>query len=779
MSLRTSYFNVNEGRHVSEIDRMKSRGSSSSLSVGEEMTTSSNNSETLTDSQHQQQHQQLLRNGTMKTEGVTEDTLGKDVIRVPKFMDDGNEIFQFLDPLPASPPAYSSANPNRRIRFPVYDCTQGCSREDVPPRYEPAVENVTVISMKLEWLSPYEVSPSKQWKNLIMQINSTQLNFFRIDESLTAGIKSYSNGESRVGSSHSHHSHFLSLKSKSVYQFNKAEQERITFNISKNPEKYLSNDNIVKTYSLQYAKLGIPTDYTKKTFVLRMRCETEQFLLNFSHVDDMIMFTTYLQMGICVSLDLELREYPTYRVVPRRRRRPRPRNRESIFSSDSHGKSNNSARFLTNSSSSLAATNMRSSNEELSPTKAKNTRSLSSGLLNIYHISASSGNGSKVRARSTPSSRKNSATEETVCSPGLKSRIRGLFKARGSVPSRQITVEKFHSQTRGLNSVLEDAEEEETSIARTQSLPSKELTNTPALPQKLPDRSINRELPPDMNLLKSHASAFTNNKGYTTLPFTPEEELCSPGMASIDSIPVQRYNTHTQRDLDEFQEIIREHREADCLEGNPNKLLTCLDVPEVVEDDEDEEEEGDEFEENASNNPGSGRSGPETTRSVYADEGIFHDSDDDYVYAVERRIGYRNRASSTTSALSNTPYGSDDVKWNPPMKEMSRRRYIRDCLRCIKPLSDSHRWIGKIVVRPTKAPPFETNWVPITAGGPTFDSRFSSARYTPTSDYFWGCSDDKQIKNHYLKAFIVGPSGFLKTGTKIFNSWQSQGQSQA
>ncbi|QLQ79629.1 hypothetical protein HG537_0C02760 [Torulaspora globosa] len=756
MSLPTACFNVNDNGQLGEIYRMKSRGSSSSMSIGEELTSSSNSGERIADNRRQNQG---MRKGMLKSEKRIEENSKKSLPEVPRYLDDGNEIFHFIDPLPASPPSYSSCTPNKRIRFPVYDCIESWSPKALPPKYKPAVEAFTIVSMKSEWLSPYEPSPCKQWRNFVMQVNSTQLNFYHIDESLTAGIKHYSNGDSKLGSSHSHHSHFLSLKTRSTYQFNKADQERITFNIDKNRDKYLSDDKIVKTYSLQCAKLGIPTDYTKKTFVLRMRCESEQFLLNFSHVDDMIMFTMYLQMGICVSLDLDVREYPNYRVVPRRRRRSRPKRRDGLFSSDSHGNLNNCSKFLTSSGTSLSALEFsRTITEEPSPTKAKNARSLSSGLLQIYNKSPSSGQSSRTRTRSAPSSRKNSAAENSSGSPGLKSRLRGLFKTRNSASNRP-TVERFHSPTRGLNSVLED-EEEDVAITRTKSLPHKGLPKKSSLLHNLPDRSINRQLPSSMNLMQSHASAFTNILGDHTLPFTPEEGTSSPGATSIDSIPVQRYNTHTQRDLDEFQKIVREHREAEVLDNNSNELLDCLTVPHEDEEDDEEDEDGDDYDNNTGRDPIL-TPDPEPATSVYAEEGIFHDSDDDYVYTVERRNGYRNRASSTTSALSNTPYGSDEVKWNPPIKEMSRRRYIRDSLRCIKPLSENHRWIGKVILRPTKAPPFETNNVPIIIG---------SNRFTPTNDYFHRGTDNKQIKNHYLKAFIAGPSGFLRAGTKIFTS---------
>lgn len=759
------FIHVCDSTRPNDIDRLKSRGSVSSTSMGEDMTTSSNNSESAPDCQHQQH----IRNIASSEEKSERENFNK-----LKFLDEGNDIFHWIDPLPASPPKYTSINPNRRIRFPVYECIEQCPSDAVPPKYTPAINSFTVISMKMELLSPYEASPSRQWKNYVMEINSTQLNFYHIDETLTSGIKNYNNNDSKVSSSHSHHSHLFSLSTRGTYQFNKSDQERICMTIDKNRGKYLTNDRIIKTYSLQCAKLGIPTDYTKKTFVLRMRCESEQFLLNFSHVDDMILSTMYLQMGIAVSLDLDLRELPTYRVVPRRRRRRRKKNKDGLFS-DNHSRSSSMSRLHANGSPSPSGHGRaRTPREDLSSERSKTSRSLTAGLLNVHSKSPSAVADSKSRTRSTPSSRKNSVTEETSGSLSLKSKLRGLFRARGTVSTRHIMMEKFQSQTRGLNSVLEDAEEDDSALSRTKSLPAKELgskTSTLSPPENL-ERSISRNLPPDMNLMKSHASAFISNQDKNLLPMTPEEDLHSPGVGSIDSIPVQRYNTHTQREIDEFRAIVREHAEEAA--DNDDGGMDCLGIEGLAGDEDEDDEEGEDGEDDdddasVQNRAGSGFDRP---RSVYADEGIFHDSDDDYVYTMERRIGYRNRASSTTSALSNTPYGSDEVKWNPPIKEMSRRRYIRDSLRCIKPLSEGHRWIGKVVMRPANPPSYETNNSPIIVGASLPDPRLSKGRHTPTNDYFYGEVDFRQTKNHYLKAFIAGPAGFLKAGTKVYNQWQ-------
>lgn len=606
-----------------------------------------------------------------------------------------------------------------------------------------------------------------------MEINSTQLNFYRIDETLTAGIKNYTNGDSKDGSSHSHHSHFLSLSSKSAHQFNKADQERICFNVKRNRNKYLTNDKIIKSYSLQCAKLGIPTDYTKKTFVLRMRCEAEQFLLNFSHVDDMIMWTMYMQMGICVSLDLDLREYPTYRVVPRRRRRRRRRNGESLLSSGSQGRSDSMGRLQLTGNSSYTGPHT-SSIDGKSSGRMKPSRSLSSGLLSLYNRSQSfkTISESPSKSSSVPSSRKNSVSEETN-STDFKSKLKCLFRSksnsRSGASSRKVTVEKFKRQSRELNCVMEDEEEDTTAnVIRTMSLPVKEqccmISKVKTLPAESSKNCIPEKTSGELTVPINNSENLTPPPDPIPLPVTPEEKCPLSNTSADVGFPTEhRNNALVQRELEEFREVVREHNEAAeenvCDASDEVRLVRNSSV------DEDEEEEDDDEDIHAVNDS------IDQSRSVYIDEGIFHDSDDDYVYTMERRNSYRNRASSTTSALSNTPYGSDEVKWSPPVKHMSRRRYIRDSLRCIKPLSEGHRWIGKVVFRPAKAPDFETNNLPIAIGNYTHSIPSISGKTVNKNP--WKDLDYKQTKNHYLKIFTVGPMGYLRASAKVYDAWDA------
>ncbi|CAI4786556.1 BTE_collapsed_G0046230.mRNA.1.CDS.1 [Saccharomyces cerevisiae] len=99
----------------------------------------------------------------------------------------------------------------------------------------------------------------------------------------------------------------------------------------------------------------------------------------------------------------------------------------------------------------------------------------------------------------------------------------------------------------------------------------------------------------------------------------------------------------------------------------------------------------------------------------------------------------------------NKNQSSNDSKWAPATQLVSRKRYIKDSLRCIKPLTEDHPWVGKIIFKPALPPAFETNNPPIRV--------YSGEDST----------DLMHVKNHYLKPYIVGSCGFLKTGSKLFH----------
>ena len=81
-----------------------------------------------------------------------------------------------------------------------------------------------------------------------------------------------------------------------------------------------SLDNPYREYTLQYAEAGIATDYVKKKYVLRVRAEGEQFLMQCAKEEERDAWVEAIQAGSSIALALEDRNMPRHITLPRRRR---------------------------------------------------------------------------------------------------------------------------------------------------------------------------------------------------------------------------------------------------------------------------------------------------------------------------------------------------------------------------------------------------------------------------------------------------------------------------
>ncbi|KAH3665495.1 hypothetical protein OGAPHI_003681 [Ogataea philodendri] len=218
------------------------------------------------------------------------------------------DALTFLEPVPVLPPSYSSLAPGKPK--PIYpNLNEG--REQLPG-YIPTVYKVSALSRKLEWISPYELAPQRQWKPVVVELNSTQLNFYNRD------VVPRPNGDWSSGDA-------------TLYKSRLSTAQDLRDRDHFGHIGLLNPANLARSYSLQYAKVGIAIDYKKKKHILRVRAETEQFLLEFPTVESMIEWYCCLNLGIDNSLDLNRREMPKYRTVPRRRRRYRGRGSDSLL----------------------------------------------------------------------------------------------------------------------------------------------------------------------------------------------------------------------------------------------------------------------------------------------------------------------------------------------------------------------------------------------------------------------------------------------------------------
>ncbi|GMM55633.1 hypothetical protein DAKH74_022490 [Maudiozyma humilis] len=702
------------------------------------------------------------------------------VIPQEEFLND-TEFLQYIDPAPRRPPSYKVANPNRSVRYPVYDtCHAPCSKDELPPSYSSAVYHYTIIALKSEYISPYEPATARQWQNFIMEINSTQLNFYHIEPSLTARIKNYSSGCASSGTtSPLEGGKLFGFGNKPVaYNFTKYDQERVCYTIQRNRSAFLTEENLYKSFSLQFAKFGIPIDYNKRTFVLRMRCETEQFLINFAHVDDMISWTTYLSMGICVSLDLEIRPMPDYRIVPRRRRRHHGHGRHGrrSYYANGHGMGVSSRRSSVSAvrrTRDIMSSHISDAKASLMTDSRKSSNNSTTGSLSASSSSLA-GLGIEIQSRrdsmptpysTSPTSIQSSSSLANIAriksnpQPTLKSKIKGLFKL-GYTP-KTVAPRNIPSSPNSFGSQLNRE------VSPTSSTPSSPVLNAmtfstvTSLNSLMEDEDENESeedasLPGGMQFSRNHTSRMRScsspmfhatqmrmlspqNSDLTGMFSKDIAKHSATGHYEFQNKMVQRNSIILQHELEELQEVIREHQESD--------------------DDEEEDDEDDTFDEmNDSTVSASQINNFARLNSVYSDEGIFHDTDNE---EHDYHMNYRRRASSMLSTLSYAALGDDEVKWCPPVKDVSRRRQIRNALRCIRPFLEDNEWVGLVCFRPTECPPYGTNNNPIWYARKPNNKKTRNSIQSMHHPVDFNC-----IKNHSLDSFVVGPSDFLKADTK-------------
>jgi hypothetical protein len=223
------------------------------------------------------------------------------------------EYLQLVEPMAIKPPRYSTLPPGGCPKYPILDTPVG---NESLPSYSPLTYKICLASRKIEWLTPYEPSPQRSWKYVIVELNSTQLNLYSIPQNLEQSVLNFKPGQDLTQYEIDDLSYLNSQFTTSQdFQFLKFCQRLGCVDDTKK--------KLLRSYSLQHAKIGLASDYKKKPYVLRLRVESEQILLSFNKINDLVAMNLGLTIGRDLSLDLNERECPRYRTVPRRRRNRR------------------------------------------------------------------------------------------------------------------------------------------------------------------------------------------------------------------------------------------------------------------------------------------------------------------------------------------------------------------------------------------------------------------------------------------------------------------------
>ena len=214
-------------------------------------------------------------------------------------------------PILTQPPSYQVANSTKTLSYAYQkhlEEAEAVWNTASPPPYECTVFKGGVMGMKQELTAIFQLSRSRDWHDVYVVLEGTQLSLYRVK---SPGI------------------------------------------LSKN--KTLSPGRLIRSFTLQHSEVGVASDFKKtplapkspfahlvpssarhklyetdpqlfepvREHVIRLRLETEQFLLCASSQEEMLDWVEKLCAAIDISQPLEDRSEPRYRSLPRRSRRQR------------------------------------------------------------------------------------------------------------------------------------------------------------------------------------------------------------------------------------------------------------------------------------------------------------------------------------------------------------------------------------------------------------------------------------------------------------------------
>ncbi|KAF2021625.1 hypothetical protein BU24DRAFT_24130 [Aaosphaeria arxii CBS 175.79] len=212
-------------------------------------------------------------------------------------------------PVDSPPPNYACANSRQTLaRLDSIARAERAATSLSIPSYSCTVEISALLSLKQELVSPFQIASDREWVDYYVVLQGTQLNLHR---------------------------------------------PKLPHLLSKN--KNIVPGRLIRSYTLQHAEVGVAADFKKtalipkspfahlvptsarqklydtdphlfepvREHVIRLRLETEQFLMCAPTQLQMLDWVENLCAAIDISLPIEDRSEPRYRSLPRRTRRQR------------------------------------------------------------------------------------------------------------------------------------------------------------------------------------------------------------------------------------------------------------------------------------------------------------------------------------------------------------------------------------------------------------------------------------------------------------------------
>lgn len=211
------------------------------------------------------------------------------------------------------------------------------------PSYKPTLLHHDIVLLKKELSSPFDVAKDRSWDLAIVEINSTQLNLYKLKNlnNIYQYIWKLIDNENSIDHKHeikkkviTQDTHLSSSSSSSSSFSNKSLMEFLLVNNSHTiPYEIIKHYTGAKihSYTLQTCHIGSATDYHKKNYTLRVRIELHQFLLSFININKFNRFFNNVLIGIDLSKPLDERTLPKEKTVPNEISRFRVQNFENFY----------------------------------------------------------------------------------------------------------------------------------------------------------------------------------------------------------------------------------------------------------------------------------------------------------------------------------------------------------------------------------------------------------------------------------------------------------------
>ncbi|KAF5595320.1 PH domain-containing protein [Fusarium pseudocircinatum] len=149
------------------------------------------------------------------------------------------------------------------------------------PDYRCEIDLEGVFMHKMEIKNTTKRAEDRQWRMIYVTLHGTALNIYNV---------------------------------KKRWQWGRSKDEP---HINPDNPPWIDQGDLIKGYSLQYADFGIAADYKKRRYVIRLRVETDQFLISSVELSTFIAWLDGLNAAISVAAPMEDRDFPRDMSIPR------------------------------------------------------------------------------------------------------------------------------------------------------------------------------------------------------------------------------------------------------------------------------------------------------------------------------------------------------------------------------------------------------------------------------------------------------------------------------